>query len=66
MFDSTYGVVIQRNFKALYVDLAFANIYGFSTVDEIYRLSSLLDLIAPSDHEEAIDTYRMILTDQQR
>ncbi|MDP2572255.1 diguanylate cyclase [Vibrio penaeicida] len=66
MFDSTYGVVIQRNFKALYVDLAFANIYGFSSVDEIYKLSSLLDLIAPSDHEEAIDTYRKILTDQQR
>ncbi|MBD1558699.1 sensor domain-containing diguanylate cyclase [Vibrio sp. S9_S30] len=66
MFDSTYGVVIQRDFKALYVDIAFANIYGFGSVDEIYQLDSLLDLIAPSDHKEAIKTYRKILSQQQR
>ncbi|KJY76448.1 hypothetical protein TW74_15435 [Vibrio nigripulchritudo] len=66
LFDSTYGVVIQRNFKALYVDLAFAKIYGFDSPEDIYQLDSLLDLISPCDHQEALNTYQRILANQQR
>ncbi|MDG3087478.1 sensor domain-containing diguanylate cyclase [Vibrio hannami] len=48
--DSTYGVVIHKNFEILSVDDNYARIFGFeSAKDLLDETSSLLDLISPTE-----------------
>ncbi len=46
---SLQGMVIQRHFKALFVNQAYADIFGYTPTD-ILAMSSTLQLFAPCEH----------------
>jgi diguanylate cyclase (GGDEF)-like protein/PAS domain S-box-containing protein len=46
--DSVQGILVHRNFKALYVNKAFADVFGYSGVDEVLALPLLRSLV-PDD-----------------
>ncbi len=48
---SIQGIVIQREYKALFVNQAYADIHGYGNPREIMGLRSLLDLVAPHEHD---------------
>lgn len=60
--DSTYGVVIHRNFKPLYADDKYAHIYGFEHAEQITQLNSLFDIIDPSFHHAAQSAYDDVMS----
>ena len=47
---SIQGILIHKNFKPLFVNRAWADIYGY-TVDEILKMDTILPLFAP--HEQS-------------
>lgn len=47
---SVQGILIHRDNRALFVNQAYADIFGYETPDAIYELDSLAGLIA--DHEQ--------------
>jgi two-component system cell cycle sensor histidine kinase/response regulator CckA len=46
---SIQGIVIHRNFKPLFVNKAWADIYGY-TVDEMLEMDTIVPLFAPHEH----------------
>jgi PAS domain S-box-containing protein len=46
---SIQGIMIQRNFKLLFVNRAYANIFGY-TPEEIIALDTITGLFAPEEH----------------
>src|SRR5215510_2000868 len=46
---SLQGILIHRDDKALFVNQAYANFFGYETPDAISRLETLESLIAPSE-----------------
>ncbi len=52
--DSIQGIVIHRDHTALFVNQAFAEIFGYDTPDAIYRLETLVTLIAPHERERLV------------
>ncbi|WP_375320342.1 diguanylate cyclase [Aliivibrio logei] len=59
--DSTYGVVIHRNFSPLYVDEKYAQMFGFQSTEEVMNLSSLFDIIDPKFHNSALHVYNAVI-----
>ncbi len=60
--DSTYGVIIIQNLKAIYVDENYAKLYGYDSPDDLLNsIDSFLDLIAPAFHELAMQNYLDII-----
>ncbi|WP_170107612.1 sensor domain-containing diguanylate cyclase [Photobacterium lipolyticum] len=59
--DSHYGVVVHRNFKPLYADDNYARTFGFDSGAAILAVDSLLELIAPHEHETAVRDYEAIM-----
>ncbi|MDH3599218.1 MAG: PAS domain S-box protein, partial [Candidatus Tectomicrobia bacterium] len=49
--ESLQGILIHRDDRALFVNQAYADILGYATPDEIYRLDTLNTLIAPHERE---------------
>src|SRR4029453_9077488 len=47
--SSLQGILIHRDDKALFVNQAYADIFGYETPDAISRLETLESLIAPSE-----------------
>ena len=48
---SVLGVVIHREFTPLFVNRAFAEIHGYEDADAVLSVSSLLELVAPHEHD---------------
>lgn len=52
--ESTYGVVVHRNFDILEVDDNYARIFGYDSAQDLLdKTDSLLDLISPSEWDIA-------------
>ena len=60
--DSTYGVVIHRNFRPLYVDEKYAHIYGFQSAEQIMQLDSLFEIIDSDFHIAAQQAYDDVMS----
>ncbi|MDN3684721.1 hypothetical protein QW180_18685 [Vibrio sinaloensis] len=60
--DSTYGVVIHRNFRPLYVDEKYAHIYGFQSAEQIMQLDSLFEIIDSDFHNAAQQAYDDVMS----
>tara|TARA_Y100001956_G_scaffold77944_1_gene89025 strand:+ start:1524 stop:2777 length:1254 start_codon:yes stop_codon:yes gene_type:complete len=60
--NSTYGVVIHRNFKPLYVDDKYAHIFGYESGQQIMELDSLFEIIDPNSHQSAQQVYDGIMS----
>ncbi|WED23543.1 diguanylate cyclase [Vibrio sp. JC009] len=60
--DSTYGVVIIKDFKAVHADDNYARIFGYESAEELLSsISSFLDLIDPEYHDSVRKNfYRML------
>ena len=56
--DSTYGVIIIQDLKAVYVDENYAKLYGYQTADELLTsIDSFLELIPSEFHDIAKQNY---------
>ena len=66
LIESHYAVVIHRDFKALYADDNYARFFGYQTAQDILSLTSLLQLIAPHEHQDAMLVYDEIMSGQQK
>lgn len=63
--DSSYGVIIVQDMKAVHVDDNYARIYGYRTPQELLSsIDSFLDLIDPSWHDIARQNYNEIISGQ--
>lgn len=62
LISPVYGTVIHRNFKPLYADERFAELYGFDSVAEVMAVPSLLEYIDAADREEAQQSYQNIMS----
>ncbi|MFC1235565.1 diguanylate cyclase [Vibrio sp. F74] len=61
--DSTYGVVVIQNCKAVSVDKNYARIFGYNSPIELMESTdSFLDLIDPSLHDAAMANYGDIIS----
>ncbi len=49
---SLQGIIVHRDFKPLFANDAFARSLGFESSEEILKLDSLLDLIAPHERPQ--------------
>src|SRR5262249_56785971 len=47
--SSLQGILIHRDDQALFINRAYADIFGYETPDAIARLETLESLIAPSE-----------------
>ncbi|QIR15863.1 sensor domain-containing diguanylate cyclase [Shewanella aestuarii] len=61
-FDSSYGVVIHRNFIPLYADDKYAQLFGYQSAQEILNLSSILELVEPDARDIAKHTYYALMS----
>lgn len=59
--DSSYGIIIHRDFKPLYADEKCALLYGFESSSELVAMGSLLSLIAEDQRELAQEMYRAVM-----
>ena len=50
--DSLQGIAIHRDFQPVFVNQAFADLFGYASASEIAGLGSLLSLVAPKDLPE--------------
>jgi diguanylate cyclase (GGDEF)-like protein/PAS domain S-box-containing protein len=66
LIEPHYGVVIHRDFKPLYVDDNYADFYGYQSAQDILCLTSILQLIAPEEHDKALFVYDEIMSGQQK
>lgn len=56
--DSTYGIVILKDFHLVHADDNYAHIFGYESAQELMSsIDSILDLIAPDHHQSAKDNY---------
>jgi len=61
--DSTYGVIVIQNLKAVYIDENYAKLYGYDSPDDLLNsIDSFLDLIAPAFHALAMQNYQDIIS----
>ncbi|MBP2294216.1 PAS domain-containing hybrid sensor histidine kinase/response regulator [Azospirillum rugosum] len=54
---SIQGILIHRNFKPLFVNDAYARIFGFTTAEEVLDLPDLNILVAPEEQGRAWRSY---------
>jgi PAS domain S-box-containing protein len=50
---SIEGIVIHREFRALFVNQAYAEIFGYGSPDEILAMDDILPMFAPHERERA-------------
>ncbi|NOH51154.1 diguanylate cyclase [Vibrio rotiferianus] len=63
--NETYGVMIVKDLKPVYVDDNYASIYGYKSSEELMNsISSFLDLIEPSERQLAKDNYFLQMSGQ--
>jgi len=55
---SIQGVLIHKHFQPLYANEALARILGYRDIDEVLRLSTALEFVAPEDRERVRDIGR--------
>lgn len=61
--NTTYGVIVHRNFIPLHIDENYARIFGYDSAEHMLsNIDSLLDLIAPEDRIVAQKTNQDMLT----
>ncbi|MCG6201053.1 sensor domain-containing diguanylate cyclase [Psychromonas antarctica] len=66
LIESHYAVVIHQDFKPLYADDNYARFFGYQSAEDILSLTSLLQLIAPHEHRDAILLYNEIMSGKQK
>ena len=54
---SIQGILIHRDDRVLFANQAYAEIFGYASLDELYHLNSVWSLVAPQDRERLL-TYR--------
>jgi PAS domain S-box-containing protein len=54
---SIQGVLVHRGHRPLFVNAAYARMFGFDSPEELLRMESLEQLIAPSDRDRLISYY---------
>jgi PAS domain S-box-containing protein len=59
---SIQGIVIHREFHPLFVNETFANIYGFSSVQEVLQLPDLLSIMPPRMLYDTHDLWKTLLS----
>ncbi|MDN3683045.1 sensor domain-containing diguanylate cyclase [Vibrio tapetis subsp. quintayensis] len=60
--DSTYGVIVIQDLKAVSVDEKYANLYGYDSSQELLdSVDSFLELIPTQYHAKAIENYNEII-----
>lgn len=60
--DSSYGVIIIQDLKAVSVDDKYANLYGYDSSQELLnRIDSFLELLPEKYHDKAKENYREII-----
>ncbi|MBP2312042.1 PAS-domain containing protein [Azospirillum soli] len=62
---SIQGILIHRRFKPLFVNDAYARIFGFTTAEEVLELPDLTVLIAPEERTRALRSYQMLLESKE-
>jgi diguanylate cyclase (GGDEF)-like protein/PAS domain S-box-containing protein len=65
LIEPDYGVIIHRDFKPLYTDDNYAHFYGYQGAKDILSLTSILELISPSEHHNAMSAYSNIMSGKQ-
>tara|TARA_R110002072_G_scaffold272718_1_gene432897 strand:- start:2967 stop:5108 length:2142 start_codon:yes stop_codon:yes gene_type:complete len=63
---SQQGICIHRGFKPLFVNQAFAEVFGYENPDEVLELPSLLKLLPESQHDLAWKTWERSLKDPEQ
>jgi len=48
---SVQGIIVQRDLKFLFVNMAYARMHGYNSPEEIYALDSVLELLPEAMHE---------------
>ena len=66
VIDSTYGIVIHRNFIPLFADEKYAQTFGFESVNDVMNLSSLFEIIDPKFHELAQQSYNDVMSEKDQ
>jgi PAS domain S-box-containing protein len=64
--SSIQGVNVHRNFKLLYVNQAFADIYGYETPEEVLAADPLLEMIPEEERELVQETCEKLLSGEIR
>lgn len=64
--DSTYGVVVHRDFSPLYADEKYAQMFGFESTDDVMNLNSLFDIIDPKFHCAAQQAYNDVMSGREQ
>lgn len=61
--DSTYGVVVVQDYKAVWMDENYAKIFGYeSAKDLLDSTESFLDLIEPAQRDRAVQNYHDVIS----
>ena len=56
--DSTYGIVILKDFQLVHADDNYAHIFGYKSAQELMSsIDSITDLIVSDHHQSAKDNY---------
>lgn len=66
LIEPHYGVVVHRNFEPLYSDDNYARFYGYKSAQDILSLTSILELISPADHFQALQVYQDLMSGKQK
>jgi len=66
LIEPHYGVIVHRNFETLYSDDNYARFYGYKSAQDILSLTSILELISPADHPQALQTYQDLMSGKQK
>ena len=66
LIEPHYGMVIHRDFKPLYADDDYAKFFGYQAAKDILSLTSLLQLIAPDEHQNAMRAYKEVMSGKQK
>lgn len=48
--EASQGILVHKNMKPSYANQAFADMFGFKSIDEVMALDSILSLIDQKDH----------------
>ena len=63
--DAMVGIHIHREFRSLFVNRAYANIFGYALPDEILARDSVVALIAPCDRDRLVGYSKQRLAGNQ-
>ncbi|PVZ72197.1 sensor domain-containing diguanylate cyclase [Pelagibaculum spongiae] len=63
--NAPHGIVIHRDFKVLYVDDNYAQLFGFEKKEDMLKIGSLLELIDPSEWDRSTRTYQAVMSGEK-